>query len=396
MKTKTKKIALLSIILYAVSSVLSYVIFANTSLLSSTGLINNPVPAPKKEGTKDSERVVFDDSLPKTEVCPTNGQKYSKQQKKWWEQRRPLGVMIENSVDARPQSGLQSADVVYEAIAEGGITRFLAVFYCQDAGQIGPVRSARTYFLDFISEYGNNPLYAHVGGANTPGPANALGQIGDYGWNFYNDLNQFSVPFPIFKRIESINGRPVATEHTMFSNTGALWDYAAEKRKLTQVDVDGLSWDTTFTEYKYKDDVVTSSRPAAQTVSFEFWDGYKDFGVSWVYDKTSNTYKRKNGGIDHLDRNTKKPLQAKNVVILFMRESRANDGYEGNLHMLYGTKGTGSALVFMDGKEIEARWSKSDREARTKLVASNGQEIELNRGLTWFEILAPDTDVTVK
>lgn len=396
MKSTKKTVILISIIIYALVSLASYFIFANTSILSSTGLINNPVPAPKKEGTKDTSKTVFDTSLPKTEACPLNGQKYSKQQMQWWEKHRPLGVMIENSVDARPQSGLQSADVIYEAVAEGGITRFLAVFYCQDAGQIGPVRSARTYFLDFISEYGNNPLYAHVGGANTPGPANALGQIEDYGWNFYNDLNQFSVPFPIFKRIENINGRPVATEHTMYSNTGLLWDYAKDKRELSQVDEDSTSWDTTFTEYKYKDDVSTSSRPSTQKISFEFWDGYKDFTVDWIYNPTSNSYERKNAGIDHMDRNTKKPLSAKNVVILFMKESNANDGYENNLHMLYGTKGQGKALIFMDGKEIIGRWKKDGREEKTMLFDSKGLEVELNRGLTFFEIVAIDTDITVK
>ena len=63
--------------------------------------------------------------------------------------------MIENSVDARPQSGLSSADVIYEAVAEGGITRFLTVYYCQDPVEVGPVRSARTYYVDFASEYGD-------------------------------------------------------------------------------------------------------------------------------------------------------------------------------------------------------------------------------------------------
>lgn len=396
MKSSKKPVILISIIIYALMSLASYLVFANTSLLSSTGLITNPVPAPKKEGTTDTSKTVFDQSLPKTEACPLNGQKYSKQQMQWWEKHRPLGVMIENSVDARPQSGLQSADVIYEAVAEGGITRFLAVFYCQDAGQIGPVRSARTYFLDYISEYGNNPLYAHVGGANTPGPANALGQIEDYGWNFYNDLNQFSVPFPIFKRIENINGRPVATEHTMYSNTGLLWDYAKDKRDLSHVDEDGMKWDTTFTEYKFKDDPAVSARPSSQTVSFEFWDGYRDFAVDWIYNQSTNSYERKNGGIAHTDRNTKKTLSAKNVVILFMKESSANDGYENNLHMLYGTKGTGKALIFMDGKEIVGRWSKSGREAKTMLYDSKGQEVQLNRGLTFFEIVALDTAVTVK
>lgn len=390
-----KKNIIIAIVLYVVTSVFSYFIFTNTSILSSAGVLKTPVVSPKQEGGTADGKLVFDASLPKTEACPLNGAKYSKQQKNWWEQHRPLGVMIENSVDARPQSGVQSADVVYEAIAEGGITRFLAVFYCQDAGQIGPVRSARTYYLDFISEYGKNPLYAHVGGANTDGPADALGQIATYGWNFYNDLNQFSVPFPIFKRIENINGHEVATEHTMYSNTGLLWDYAKNKRKLGAKDEDGVSWDSTFVPYTFKDDVAASARPAAQKVSFEFWDGYKDFAVTWVYSSTTNSYSRKNAGIDHLDRNTKKPLTAKNVVILLMRESSANDGYENNLHMLYGTKGTGTAFIFMDGKEIQGRWTKKARESRTILTDSTGKEISLNRGLTWFEVLATGTKVAV-
>lgn len=391
---KSKKIILISVVLYLASALLSYTVLANTSILENSGIIRNPIPEPKQASEEEGGRIVFDDSLPKTEVCPTNGVKYSKQQRQWWEKHRPLGVMIENSVDARPQSGLQYADAVYEAIAEGGITRFLTIFYCQDAGQIGPVRSARTYFLDFISEYGEYPLYAHVGGANTPGPANALGQITDYGWRFYNDLDQFGVPFPVYRRIESINGRPVATEHTMFSNTTELWDYAAEKRKLTNKDEDGVSWDENFNEYEFSED-GTAGGSAANSVSFEFWDGYKDFAVTWDYDATKKAYIRENGGKPHVDRNTKNQIAAKNVILLFMRESRANDGYEGNLHMLYGTKGTGRALVFMNGREIDARWSKKDRESRTILTDTSGKEILFVPGLMWFEIVAPDTEITV-
>lgn len=391
-----KKAIIIALVLYVASAVLSYLLFANTSILSRAGVLQNPVAQPKQSGGSADGKLVFDETLPKTEACPTNGAMYSKQQRAWWEKHRPLGVMIENTPDARPQAGLQSADVVYEAVAEGGITRFLAVFYCQDAGQIGPVRSARTYFLDFMSEYGNNPLYAHVGGANTDGPADALGQLAEYGWRAYNDLDQFgNIPFPIFRRIENINGRPVATEHTMYSNTGLLWDYAGKERELTNKDADGLSWDTTFVPYKFKDDAATSARPAAQKVAFDFWDGYKDFSVVWTYSPTTNTYTRKTGGVDHMDRNTKKAIAAKNVVVLFMKESNANDGYENNLHMLYGTTGTGTALIFMDGKEIKGRWKKADRESRTVLTDSTGKEIMLNRGLTWFEIVATDTDVNV-
>jgi hypothetical protein len=105
---------------------------------------------------------------------------------------------------------------------------------------------------------------------------------------------------------------------------------------------------------------------------------------------------RKNGGVDHIDRNTKKQLSAKNVVVLFMTEQHANDGYEGNAHMLYGTKGTGRVLIFMDGKQIKGTWTKKGRQSRTIISDSNGNEIKFNRGKIWFEIQATDGVVTVK
>lgn len=387
---KINKFTLTLIGVYLITTIISFVIFSG--VIKSLGDVQSPVP----DAVTDGSKTLFDESLPKTEPCPLSGQLFSKQQRQWWESHRPLGIMIENHEDARPQSGLSKADVVYEAVAEGGITRFLAVYYCQDAEIVGPVRSARTYFLDFISEYGDYPLYAHVGGANTPGPADALGQIRDYGWQNYNDLNQFSIGFPVFYRDYDRLGRTVATEHTMYSSTTRLWDYAKEERGLSNVDEDGNSWDEDFTYYEYKEDVAESSRPQAQGISYVAWDNQNNYVVDWQYDRKTNSYVRSNGGQPHIDLNTEQPLSAKNVVILFMRESRANDGYEGNLHMIYGTKGTGSAIVFQDGKEVEAKWSKANRTARLVLTDSRGQEIEYNPGLTWFSVLSPDTTVDLK
>lgn len=377
---------------YLIATALSYLLFTYVIFNRSAKLLS-----PASESTKSLDgRTAFDDTLPKTEECPLNGAMYSKPQKQWWSKHGPLGIMIENHEESRPQSGLSSADVVYEAVAEGGITRFLAVFYCQDAGMVGPVRSARTYFLDFISEYGDFPLYAHVGGANTPGPANALGQIDDYGWGSYNDLNQFSIGFPTYWRDYDRLGHEVATEHTMYSTTQKLWDFASTKRKLTNVDEDGKNWDANFRSYTFKNDASKGDRPASQTVSFDFWKGYGAYSVRWDYDPIANTYLRVNGGAKHLDKNNGKQLSAKNVVLLFMRESRANDGYEGNLHMLYGTKGTGKASVFLDGKEIDATWSKKNRTARLILADTAGKEIQFNKGQIWFEILGTGSEATVK
>lgn len=373
--------------LYLMTTGVSYTLFSK--VLGPKKETATSSPALSK--TSESESM-FDETLPKTEYCPLNGANYSKPQREWWEKHRPLGIMIENHQEARPQSGISKADIIYEAVAEGGITRFLAIFYCQDGGIIGPVRSARTYFLDFASEYGSYPLYTHVGGANTPGPANALGQIGDYGWEGYNDLNQFSVGFPTFWRDYERIGHTVATEHTMYSTTQKLWEVGVS-RGLTNVDKKGKKWDDSFKQWKFKDDGKLADRPDAQTIQFSFWEGYSQYVVAWKYDKQGNVYKRESGGQPQTDLNNKKQLEAKNVVVLFMSERHANDGYEDNAHLLYGTKGKGNATIFLDGQKVEGTWEKKDRESRMIIKDGKGAEVQFDRGLIWFEVLPTATKV---
>lgn len=374
---------------YAVSAGVSYALFTKSPQVKTQVAVTPSV-------TSSGGKLVFNPALPKTENCPLNGALYSKEQRSWWEKHRPLGIMIENHEEAHPQSGLSFADVIYEAVAEGGITRFLAVFYCQDANEVGPVRSARTYFLDFISEYGDSPLYAHVGGANQDGPADALSQITDYGWTGYNDLNQFSIGFPTFWRDYDRLGHPAATEHTMYSTTEKLWGFAGKERKLSNLDKDGNLWSEGFTPYSFKDDEALSKRPVNQTIHLEFWTKHPDYFVDWVYEKNSNSYNRKNGGVNHLDRNNNKQLNAKNIIVLFMKQSSANDGYEGNAHLLYKTRGVGNAVIFRDGIELKGTWRKDSRIGKTLLFDLSGNEIKLNRGLIWFEILPTDGVVNVK
>jgi hypothetical protein len=279
-------------------------------------------------------------------------------------------------------------------VAEGGITRFLAVFYCKASAeevQVGPVRSARTYFLDFASEYGDFPLYAHVGGANTPGPANALGQIANYGWvKKGNDLNQFAIGFPTFWRDYERLGHPVATEHTMYSTTEKLWE-VAQKRGLTDLDRDGNPWNKKFIKWQFKED---QARPAGRSPQFSFWNGYADYQVKWEYDPATNFYQRLNGGKIHQDQNNEEQLAAKNVILIFAKESRANDGYENNLHLLYKIRGEGRALVFQDGEAVESTWSKKDRQDRMIFKDSRDREIKFNRGPIWLELLPTGAEVS--
>jgi hypothetical protein len=287
--------------------------------------------------------------------------------------------------------------VVYEAVAEGGITRFLAVYLCGAAAeevQVGPIRSSRTYYVDWISEYGDYPLYVHVGGAHcnaetgsgclNGAKADSLGQIRRYGWNYYNDINQFSVGFPTFWRDYDRLGHTVATEHTMYSTTDKLYEIAA-KRGLGYTDDEGNAWDEEFVPWIFKEDA--EEKGEARDIKFVPWDGYDAYGVRWEYDAENNRYKRFNNGQAHMDLNWDEQITAKVIAVAMMTESRANDGYDNNLHLLYGTKGTGKAYVFQDGEVTEGTWSKKTRTDRTLFYDKSGGQIEFNRGQIWIEIL---------
>lgn len=368
------------LLLYLASTGISFVTFSFFGEEKITPL-TSPLPEEfKKKGFK------VDITAPKTEECPLNGEFYTKAEREIWERRRPLGVMIENHKEARPQSGLSRADIIYEAVAEGGITRFLAIFYCGAAAknlELAPVRSARTYFLDWISEY--DGLYNHVGGAGrcqdptVDERAKALCQIGRYG---IKDLDQFGISFPNCYRNPDRLDHPVATEHQMVCLSDNLYEIA-KKRGWTNVDKKGTPWDKNFSSWKFKDDVEMEDRPASFSAEFNFWRGYRDYSVRWEYDRVSNSYLRFNGGRPHKDISGEQ-LRAKNVVVQFTKEIGPVDEHA---HLLYQTKGQGKALILQDGKAIRGTWRKKDRISRTKFYDLKGREIKFNRGQIWIEIL---------
>jgi len=369
---------ILATFLYGVSTSLSYSLFSKIGRpLMIQEELTSSLPSPQAALEEDPNE-------PKTEECPLNGRMHTKKAKDVWQKKRPLTVMVENHTEARPQSGLSSADVVYEAVAEGGITRFMAIYLCNLPDvQVGPVRSARTYYLDWLGEY--DGLYVHVGGANTPGPADALSQIIRYD---VKDLNQFSIGFPVFWRDYQRVGHPVATEHTMYSTIEKLWEVGA-KRGWTAVDEKNVRWDKNFITWEFKDDGADGT---VNNITVNFWESQPNYRVEWNYDTTTNTYKRKNGE-PHMDLNNNQQLTAKVVIVQFQKESNANDGYPGNVHLLYKTTGSGQALIFQDGNVVEGKWVKATRTTRTKFVDSKNREIELNRGEIWIQTVPEGSKV---
>ncbi|MBI5614143.1 DUF3048 domain-containing protein [Candidatus Gottesmanbacteria bacterium] len=360
----------------------------------------NSTSIPSLGGTsekKPTKKFSIDPSIPRTALCPLNGDKYTEQEKVIWEKRRPLAVMIENHEEARPQSGLSYADIIYESVVEGGTTRFMGIFYCGSAAfniGLAPVRSARTYFLPWVLEY--DAFYNHVGGAgNCNDPtvderAKALCQIDQYR---IKDMDQFGISFPTCYRNYDRLDHEVATEHTMVCFTDKL-HVLGEKRGWTAIDDNEVRWDKNFVPWKFKEDAKESDRGASFSASFSGWKSMeKGYGVKWVYDKPTNVYKRFNGGVAHFDFESKEQLTAKVVIILFAKETGPVDEHG---HLLYANIGSGDGFVYQDGKAIKMTWKKPLRTSRTQFFDKNGEEILLNPGKIWIHMLPTGTPITVE
>lgn len=390
LSSKSGTIALSFLGLYLLSSGVSLAIFS--FLREGEGLT---------PGDIEESRSRINLNLPKTEECPLNGGKFTKIERDIWESHRPITAIIENHAESRPPSGLSKADVVYEIVAEGGITRFLGVFYCNTAAEevkIAPVRSARIYFIDYAAEYGDKPIFMHVGGANdysgsgdTARDVRALETLESIGWRVPrgNDFDTtYDSGFPVFWRNYERLDHAVATEHTMMSSLDEAYEEAA-KRGLGAKDKKGVAWDKNFVSWKFADDKAQTA--TATDISFGFWDNKPDYDVTWKYDSANNRYLRFNDGSEHIDLETKEQLFAKNVVILFARERGPVDR---NGHMVYTTIGTGKTLVFQNGVAIEGTWEKESLSDRTKFLDENDREITFVRGIIWIEVVPAGNEVS--
>lgn len=396
----SKKTLIMLLVLYIASSLISFGVFKFFSQRKAQDL-GSPTQnaAGEDQETALSSLINVGSSEPKDQACPLNGKLYTASEKNAWAKRRPLAVMIENTPDSRPQSGLTSADVVFEAVAEGGVTRFMALLYCgvqvYDT-TLAPIRSARTYFLDYASGF-NLPIYVHVGGANLEGPANALGQIRDYGWHLQNDIDAMSVGYPTFVRdYNRIEGKEIATEHTMVSSTEKLWAVATKRNwtnmspdyKLGKKVVTGTDWAAGYKGWSFED--AKSGAGTVKTITYDFWSGYSDYHVEWSYDAASNTYLRQIAGEKQTDLNNGQQVSASNVIVLLTTEKGPIDEKK---HMLYGTTGTGDALLFKNGEVSKITWTKKERESELEFV-DKGKSVTLNRGQVWISILGKGTEVS--
>lgn len=298
---------------------------------------------------------------------PINGLLFTATEAKVWQNRRPLGVILENHVDSRPQSGLSSADVVYEAIAEGGITRTLAMYLTNlTPVTLGPIRSMRIYFLDWLEEY--DAVASHVGGNQVAQQRIISEKVKDLD-QFYNGATY-----------DRVSDRP--SPHNVYTNTDRLWQSSERK---------GYTGASSFPSWKFKDEATASARPSAQTLRLGF-QGYPSYKVAWNYNPTDNTYLRSVGGASAIDRNNNQQIGAKTIVVAVMGY-RSGLSYPGDLAAKIDNTGSGKAYILTDGVTTEGTWSKKSRTDRTIFTGASGVEIPFNRGPIWIEVVPPGTPI---
>ena len=260
-------------------------------------------------------------------------------------------IMIENSPDARPHSGLKQAEVVYEAIAEGGITRFLTIFQQHKPQLIGPVRSLRMYYVDWLAPY--QASVAHVGGSHA-----SLQEIRN---GKYRDIDQF---FNGSSYWRANDRRPPHNVYTSFEKLDAL--NAGKGYKSSQ-----------FTSFA-RADGKASDKPNAVNIDINFSSSW--YNTHYDYDKASNTYLRSIGGQASNDREEGR-LAPSVVIALHVNETTVmEDGWRQSIV----TTGTGTATVFQNGTAAEYTWRKNDRFSPLELIDAAGKPVALNRGQTWI------------
>jgi hypothetical protein len=278
---------------------------------------------------------------------------------------RPVtAVMIENSGAARPQSGLQDAGVVYEAIAEAGITRFMALYQEGQPQYIGPVRSLRPYFIDFAAPY--EASIVHVGGS-----PDALSIVSN---GSFRNLDQF-YNSGYFTRISSRYA-----PHNVYTGF-ALLDRLNQAKSYTK---------STFTGWPRKADKKLKV-PTAKTIHLAI--SSPDFYADYSYDPKSNTYSRSEGGQPHIELvnagdKTGPQLHPKVVIALVMGLSNGALDASGAYYSNYVDYGSGQMFVFQDGGVTTGTWSKSGTTDQFHFSEDNGTPVKLNAGQTWITIVS--------
>lgn len=268
--------------------------------------------------------------------------------------RKPIALMVENHPDARPQSGLNRADVVYEVVTEGFITRFLAIFANRDAEVVGPIRSTRHYFVALAAEY--NAILGHAG-ASPQGFA-AIQRTGlvtvdnNFGEGRYYRISERDAPHNLYTSVEDVRA---------------------------SADDEGRSDLSAIT---FKSDAPVEPGKVVEALRVTYPDGYY---VQYRYVRETNSYNRFIEGVPHVDAYDGEQYHPKNVVVQFVEIWPIPRDNAGRVDM--ELVGSGECFVFQDGRVIKGTWEKQSETGPTIFRDGDGNRVSFNAGQTWIQIV---------
>jgi len=276
-----------------------------------------------------------------------------------------VGVMVDNHPDAYPQSGLEMAPIVYEVPVEGGITRFIAVFPGQNlvVAKVGPVRSARPYFLDWLAEYGD-AVYMHSGGS--PEALDLIKErkifdANEFWWgNYYWRDDERTAP------------------HNLYTSSDN-WQKIIADDGVARAPKQWSGW-------KFDEQPLSASTTqSVRQIRIVYAPNYK---VEWSWDASKNGFTRTVNGESV---NGEAEILAQNIVVQYATVRSIDEVDRKKIT----TVGSGEARILRDGVMVRGTWKKDDLSSRTRFYDSVGAEIPLHPGVTWVQVVSKDATVEV-
>jgi len=285
---------------------------------------------------------------------------------------RPLAIMVENTPDARPQSGLIYADIIFEVVDEYGVTRYVVVYSSYDAEIVGPVRSARIYYAEIARSF--DPIYAFWGTYTE-----AYKAIDDLGLDVLTPLGDQSGNSSIAANSNSgwrDYNRSAITEHTAFMSTIALKEEAGNI---------GYSLEGGQSPLRFKLDADISDRGDTSNIAIDFSD-QSAYETYFEYNEEENVYYKYQAGIQHTDYETGQQITVSNVIVMI---TNIEGPIDASGHMVVRTTGArdiGKAFFFMDGKVVEGTWERASAFDPFLYRDDEGRIMLFNTGSTWVAI----------
>jgi len=291
--------------------------------------------------------------------------------------QRPVAVMLNNIKAAMPQHGVSQADILYEVLAEGGITRCVGIYTdLESVEKIGSIRSARKYYIDLALGYG--AAYVHAGGSEEADRflstlKNMDLDAGLSATYFYRDQDRLNSGYSL--------------EHTLFSSGEKILAFANQRGVTTSLDAEktyGMSFD---------DDKVIAGKSAKKVTAYFNMGGKPGSytkSTAFTYDGKTKLYSAAQHGGDYIDGNTKKAIAFRNVVVLHASNSLQSDKY----HLTVETTGTGTGYFACNGQLVEINWSRKTVNDPFTFTLANGNPVTFGVGATYIGIVPTNATVT--